>query len=213
MPVQTLASLGYLAHGIGLGVGALLPLGPMKILCLRRVVAYGAFSGVVTAAGVVSGDAIFVAIAAFGLTTVSAMLLTVAPALRLLGGLALVYLAVSALRRQLPTTELRLGRSRILSMYVGTIGLTLSNPMTIVMLTSIMLNAGGLEAMGQVGGGLIAVGMVLGSILVWTGFTTAALLAGRHLAASRLIWLNRAAAALLLYFGGGALWAGLRPLL
>ena len=211
--MQTLASVGYLAHGIGLGVGALLPLGPMKILCLRRVVAYGALAGVVTAVGVVSGDAIFVAIAALGLNTASALLLAVAPALRLLGGLALVYLAVSALRRQLPTREIRLGRSRVLSMYVGTIGLTLSNPMTIVMLASILLSAGGLEEMGQAGGGLIAVGIVLGSILVWIGVTTAAVLAGRHLVASRLIWLNRAAAALLLYFGAGALWAGLSALL
>ena len=54
--MQTFATLGYLAHGIGLGFAAVLPLGPMKILCLRRVVAYGALAGCVTAAGVVSGE-------------------------------------------------------------------------------------------------------------------------------------------------------------
>jgi threonine/homoserine/homoserine lactone efflux protein len=213
MSVQTVASLGYLAHGIGLGVAIVLPLGPMKILCLRRVVAFGAVAGGVTAAGVVSGDAIFVAVAALGLTSVSATLQAVAPALRLLGGIALFYLAVRALRRQPPVTELQLGRSRVLSMYVGTVGLTLSNPTTIIMFTTVLLSAGGLEAIGQAGGGLIAAGIIMGSAVVWSIFTSAAVFAGRRLAAPSLVWLNRTAGVLLLYFGIGALWAGLRPLL
>jgi threonine/homoserine/homoserine lactone efflux protein len=213
MAVQTLAGLGYIAHGIGLGVAAVLPLGPMKILCLRRVIAYGVAAGGVTAVGVVSGDTIYVAIAAFGLTAVSAMLLAAAPALHLLGGLALVYLAIRAFHRPLPGVELQLGRSRLLSMYVGTVGLTLSNPTTIIGFATILLSAGGLEAIGAAGGSLIAVGMVMGSMLVWIVFTTAAALAGRYLDAARLTWLNRAAAVLLLYFATGALWAGARALL
>ena len=211
--MQTFATLGYLAHGIGLGFAAVLPLGPMKILCLRRVVAYGALAGCVTAAGVVSGDAIFVTIAALGLTSVASLLQAATPLLRIGGGLALLYLAFSAFRRLPPTAELRVQRSRLVSMYIGTVGLTLSNPMTIVMITTMLLSAGGLEAIGRTGGGLIAVGIVLGSMLVWTLFTTAAVVAGRHLAAARLVWLNRVAALLLLYFGIGALWAGARTLL
>ncbi len=211
--MQTPAGLGYLANGIGFGVAAVLPLGPMKILCLRRIIAYGVLAGGVTAAGVVSGDTIFVTIAALGLTAVSSTLLAAAPVLHLLGGVALVWLAVRPFRRPVARTELLLGRSRLLSMYAGTVGLTLSNPTTIIGFATILLSAGGLEAIGAAGGGLIAVGMVMGSMLVWIVFTTTAALAGRYLDAARLAWLNRAAAALLLYFAAGAFWAGARALL
>jgi threonine/homoserine/homoserine lactone efflux protein len=208
-----LAALSYLVHGIGLGVAIVLPLGPMKILCLRRVVAFGPLAGGVTAIGVVSGDAVFVAIAALGLTAVAAALQSVAPLLRLAGGIALLVLAVRALRRAPPGAELRLGRTRLLSMYAGTVGLTLSNPTTIVMFTTVLLSAGGLESIAAAGGGLIAVGIILGSLLVWTGFTTLAVLAGRRLAAHHLLWLNRAAGILLGAFGLLAIRAGLLALL
>ncbi len=211
MPTQTLSSFGYLAHGIGLGASIAMPLGPMKILCLRRVIAYGAAAGGVTAAGVVSGDAIFVAIAALGLTAVTSALHAAAPVLRLIGGVALLYLADEALRRHLPAAEPRLERSRLLSMYAGTVGLTLTNPITIVMFATVLMSSGGLDGIDQ--GGLVPSGMVLGSALVWTAFTAIAVVAGRNLTPSRLIWLNRAAAALLFYFGAGALWSGLRLLM
>jgi threonine/homoserine/homoserine lactone efflux protein len=207
------ATLGYLAHGVALGVAIVLPVGPMKVLCLRRVIAYGPGAGGVTAIGVVSGDAVFVAIAALGLTAVAAALQSIAPLLRLLGGLALLLLAYRALRRAPPGGDIRLGRARLLSMYAGTVGLTLSNPTTIVMFTTVLLSAGGLEAIAGAGGGLIAIGIVLGSSLVWTAFTTVAVVAGRRLAPTHLLWLNRIAGALLALFGLLAVRAGLLALL
>jgi threonine/homoserine/homoserine lactone efflux protein len=110
-----------------------------------------------------------------------------------------------------PTAELQLGRSRLLSMYAGTVGLTLSNPTTIIGFTTILMSAGGLEAIGGIGGGLTALGMVMGSVLVWIVFTTVVILAGRFVSAARLVWLNRIAGALFLYFAAGTLWAVLRP--
>lgn len=204
MPAQTLSDFGYLVHGAGLGASIAMPLGPMKILCLRRVMAWGAAAGIVTAAGVVSGDAVYVAIAALGLNAVMSLLHAAGPALRLIGGLALLYLAFDAWRRPLPKSEPSLERKRAATMYVGTIGLTLTNPTTIVMFATVLMSSG--DAIGK-GGASVAGGMVLGSALVWTVFSTLAIIAGKALTPARLMWLNRAAAVLLVYFGLEAVWS------
>ncbi|MFO1117825.1 MAG: LysE family translocator [Beijerinckiaceae bacterium] len=202
--MQPLSDFGYLVHGIGLGASIAMPLGPMKILCLRRVMAWGAAAGIVTAAGVVSGDAVYVAIAALGLNAVMSLLHTAGPALRLIGGLALLYLAFDALRRPIPKSEPSLERKRAISMYAGTIGLTLTNPTTIVMFATVLMSSG--DAIGK-GGASVAGGMVLGSALVWTVFATVAIVAGKRLTPARLMWLNRGAAILLIYFGLEAIWS------
>lgn len=207
---QTLSDFGYVVHGVGLGASIPMPLGPMKILCLRRVMAWGAAAGIVTAAGVVSGDAIFVAIAALGLNAVMSLLHTAGPALRLIGGLALLYLAFDALRRPIPKSEPSLERNRAATMYAGTIGLTLTNPTTIVMFVTVLMSSG--DAIGK-GGAAVAGGMVLGSALVWTVFAALTIVAGKRLTPPRLIWLNRAAAILLVYFGLEAIWQAARLVL
>lgn len=209
---MTFSHFEFLAQGIGLGATIAFSVGPMKVLCLRRAAALGGGAGIVTAAGVVTGDAIYVAIAALGLTAVTDALQAATPILRIIGGLALLYLAVGAWRRRVPTAETQIEKSRYLPMYLGTVGLTLTNPITVVMFATVLLGGGGLEAFGRAGGHLVPPGMVLGSALVWAVFAGAAILAGRKFTPARLVWLNRAAAVLFLYFGVDALLKGVRML-
>jgi len=213
VPTQVMSDFGYVAHGVGLGASIAMPLGPMKILCLRRVIAYGALAGIVTAAGVVSGDTIFIAIAALGLSATTSVLHAAAPLLRIVGGLALLYLAVDALRRPIPPGAPNLERSRFAPMYAGTVALTLTNPTTIIMFATVLMSSGEMVALDHKGGGgLVPLGMVMGSTLVWIAFSTIAIAAGRALTPARLIWLNRAAAVLFFYFGVSALWSAWRLL-
>lgn len=201
-----------IARGVALGIAIVLPIGPMKMLCLRRILAFGWLAGAVTAAGVVSGDAIFATLAACGLTALAPPLQAFSPYLRIAGGTALLWLALGAVRRHPGAGNLTLGRSRLASMYAGTVGLTLSNPSTIVGFATVLLSAGGLDAMGGAGGGLIAAGIILGSTLVWIAFTTAAIVVGRGLAGPHLVWFSRAAAAIMLYYAIVAIWNGVASL-
>ncbi len=54
---------------IGLAIAA--PVGPIGILCIRRTLAYGRLSGLLSGLGAATADAIYGCIAAFGLTLIS----------------------------------------------------------------------------------------------------------------------------------------------
>ena len=77
---------------IGLAIAA--PVGPIGVLCIRRTLADGRLIGLLTGLGAATADGVYGAIAAFGLTAVSDLLIGQGPWLGLIGGLFLCYLGV-----------------------------------------------------------------------------------------------------------------------
>ena len=85
-------------RGLALGIVVAAPVGPMSLLCMRRTLAGGFSAGILSGLGIATADGIYSAVAAFGLVAVSDLLVGQQRWLRLLGGLTLIYLGVSALR-------------------------------------------------------------------------------------------------------------------
>ena len=83
--------------GLAFGFVLAATVGPMWMLCFRRTVASGALAGFVSGMGIAVADGIYGAIAAFGLTAISDLLLGQRLWLGLLGGVFLVYLGLRAL--------------------------------------------------------------------------------------------------------------------
>ena len=77
---------------IGLSIAA--PVGPIGILCIRRTLAEGRLAGFISGLGAATADAFYGAIAAFGLTFISAFLINQSFWLRLIGGIFLLYLGL-----------------------------------------------------------------------------------------------------------------------
>src|SRR5689334_9791746 len=96
-----LVSFDLFLRGLATGFAIAFALGPIGLLVIRRTVdrgwAYGFLSGV----GVATADATYGAIAAFGLTAVTELLVGVDRWLGILGGAALVVMAALALRTTL----------------------------------------------------------------------------------------------------------------
>ncbi len=63
--------LVFFLKGIVVGAVIAVPVGPVGILCLRRTIFDGRLSGLVSGLGAATADALFGAIAAFGITFVS----------------------------------------------------------------------------------------------------------------------------------------------
>ncbi len=157
------ASLFLRALGFGLAVAA--PVGPMALLCMRRTLDQGWRAGLATGAGIASADALYAALAAFGLAGASRLLLAHATAFRLGAGAVLLWLGLSTLRglaRPAPAAAAPRG-----SLYLGALALTLANPPTILTFAALftaLAPAGGFPPAAALA---TTAGVLLGSALWW----------------------------------------------
>ena len=76
----------------------------MSLLCIRRTLTGGFSVGLLSGLGVATADAVYGAIAAFGLVAITGFLVGQQAWLRLIGGAALVYLGFGTLRARPPDT-------------------------------------------------------------------------------------------------------------
>ena len=160
----------------GLAFGFILAatVGPMWLLCFRRTMAFGALAGLVSGMGIAVADGFYGAVAAFGLTAVSSFLLSHAFWLGLCGAVFLVYLGVKTL---LAKPEISTGAEQTLSLpaaFLSTLGLTLTNPPTILAFAAIFAGLGLASGADYATAAWIVLGVFLGSASWWVILAAAA---------------------------------------
>ncbi|MEX1173084.1 MAG: LysE family transporter [Chloroflexota bacterium] len=82
-----------LLRGLVLGFTIAAAVGPISLLVIRRTIAEGRVVGLMSGMGVATADATYGAVAAFGLTAVTQVLIDQRRVLALVGGLFLLWLA------------------------------------------------------------------------------------------------------------------------
>jgi threonine/homoserine/homoserine lactone efflux protein len=144
--VDSAITLFWLGRGLLLGFSIAAVVGPIALLCVRRTLAGGFLVGLVSGLGVATADASYAAVAGLGISTVAAVLIDQRVWLRLIGGLFLLVLGYRTVRSVPPRAEVRVGEPvggrRLLGAYASTLGLTLSNPMTILSFGAIFAGLG-----------------------------------------------------------------------
>jgi threonine/homoserine/homoserine lactone efflux protein len=157
-----------LIKGILIGFSIAAPVGPIGVLCIRRTLADGRASGLLSGLGAATADALYGAVAALGLTFISSTLLGQQFWLRLLGGAFLLFLGVRTLITP-PATEGASASGRgLLGAYASTFFLTLTNPTTILSFVAIFAGLGAGSAAGDyASAALMVLGVFLGSALWW----------------------------------------------
>lgn len=175
-----LVALALRTYLIGIAVAA--PVGAMGVLCIQRTLSRGWKAGVVTGAGIATADALYAAIAAFGVTSVTAALAGIHLPLRIVGGVVLVVLglrsastAASAGSTRAPTQRGGAG----LRGYLGSVALTLTNPMTVVAFGAVFAGAGLESARGVAGAFVATAGVAAGSFTWWIALASSVALS-RH---------------------------------
>lgn len=205
--------LSLFPRGLIIGVSVAAPVGPMAVLCIRRTIAYGRFTGLVSGAGIASADAIYGAIAAFGLTSISSFLVDLQDLVRLVGGAFLIYLGYRTLRSHAADVagSVDAKGAAHAAAYLSTLGLTLTNPATILSFAAIFSGFGiASEGAGAGSATALVVGVFLGSCLWWLLLTGGTSLLRGWLTSGRLTWLNRVSGAVILVFGALAIASVLR---
>jgi threonine/homoserine/homoserine lactone efflux protein len=189
-----------------MGFAIAAPVGPIGVLCIRRTLAHGRLTGLVSGLGAASADALYGSLAAFGLTALSRLLLGQQRWLAVVGGIFLVYLGVRTLLAPLAKDTEAVQGLGLVSAYASTFLLTLTNPMTILSFAAVFAGLGAATSSGTfVPAALLVAGVLLGSALWWFTLSGAVSFLSSRLEPVHLRWINRTAGLVILAFGVVAL--------
>ena len=202
----------WLARGLLIGLAIAAPVGPIGVLCIRRSLAEGWLTGFLTGMGAATADGFYGGVAAFGLTAISGALVAEQGIIRIAGGLLLCYLGVRTLLAK-PAPEAasaRRGRG-LFGAYATTVGLTLTNPATIISFAAVFAGLGLANTANSAvaAPGLLTLGVFLGSACWWLLLSGGVSLLRARLTTGALRWVNRLSGVVLLGFGVVALVSGI----
>jgi threonine/homoserine/homoserine lactone efflux protein len=181
---------------IGLAVAA--PVGPMSLLCIQRTLAVGQSAGLVFGAGIAAGDLTYAAVAAFGVTAISAALLTGTLWIKLIGSLVLAYLGIRIARSRPDTAAKASPSSSGFHAFLTAYGLTITNPPTILFFASIFASIASLTSVAQ--SLAFSGGVFVGSMLWWVLLTALVAKAANRLKPPTMLWINRVSGLVLIGF-------------
>lgn len=160
--------ISFLLKGIILGFSIAAPVGPIGILCIRKTLQFGRFSGLFSGLGAAVADVIYAIIAAFGLTFISNFLMAGQFWLRLIGGGFLLYLGWKTFFAKVSDKTKEISHTTLLNDFVSTFFLTITNPMTILSFLAVFAGLGLSSIQGSyLEAAVLVVGVFLGSAAWW----------------------------------------------
>lgn len=202
--------MDILFKGMLLGFSIAAPVGPIGVLCIRKTVQFGRFSGLCSGLGAAAADVLYAMIAAFGLTLVSDFLLQGQFWLRLAGGGFLLYLGLKTFFSSTsePGAE-EASRKTLFADFLYTFFLTLTNPLTILSFLAVFAGFGLTNlSEGYAGAIRLVFGVFIGSALWWLLLSEGVTLFRKKVSKQIMGWINRTAGILISAFGLAA-WASL----
>lgn len=189
--------------GAILGFSIAAPVGPIGILCIRRTVQFGRFSGFFTGLGAALADTIYGIIAAFGFTLVSDFLLAGQSWFRFVGGCFLIFLGVKTFfAKTMEISQTGITHKTLLSDFISTFFLTLSNPMTIFAFIAVFAGLGLVDVSEDYANVLWLIGGIfIGSALWWMILSEGITYFRKKVSIEVMTWINRCAGMLIIAFG------------
>ena len=193
----------FLLKGIAIGFAIAAPVGPIGVLCIRRTLSDGRFIGFVSGLGAATADMCYGAVSAFGLTLIQGILIGWQYWLHILGGLFLIYLGTRTfLAHPVRNAALSSSSRGLIPAYLSTLGLTLTNPATIISFTLVFtgLNLGQTHG-DYLSASLLVLGVFLGSATWWLTLSGMIGIFRERFTPAWMIWVNRLAGIIIGGFG------------
>jgi threonine/homoserine/homoserine lactone efflux protein len=192
--------VGLFATGLVIGFSVAVSIGPMALLCIRRTLVRGIGAGLATGLGIAIADSLYALVAALGLTAISSTLVEYQTLLGVTGGVFLVYIGAQILRSPLPQRAAPETGRGITGAFASALGLTLTNPMTILFFAAVFAGFGLTVNGNYLSGTLFVIGVLLGSSAWWMVLTATVNAIRRRLDTRLLAWLNRISGGLIIAF-------------
>ncbi len=204
--------LALAIEGAAIGFLIAVPVGPAAVLCIRRSITAGAMAGYVTGIGAALGDAVFGAVAAFGLSIVEQFVIEREAWLLGLGGIGLIVMGWLTMRHRPRTIGDPVANDRdhrfLTHLHYGTSSffITVFNPLTVIAFGAAFAgrNLAGVGA-SLPDASLLVAAVFCGALAWWTIICAASVSLRHRFTGGGLVWLNRASGAVILGFGVVAL--------
>ena len=200
----------FLPRGLVLGFTIAAAVGPISLLTIRRTLAHGQVYGLASGLGVALADSTYAAIAAFGLTAITSVLVGGRMILGLVGGAFLVVLAIRTMTSRPAEVAVATERPGLLAAFASIFGLTMTNPMTILSFAGLFAGLG-LTGTGGADPALLVLGVFLGSASWWVVLTSVVAILRAKVTIGALTWVNRLSGAAILAFAIVAIATAVRP--
>lgn len=204
--------IGIAIEGAVIGFLIAVPVGPAAALCIRRSITVGAMAGYMTGIGAALGDAVFGAVAAFGLSFVQNFVAEHEAWLLGIGGIVLVIMGWTTMRHRPrnvgdPVADDREHQfSTHLHYATSSFFITVFNPLT-VMAFGAAFAGRNLAGVGSSlpDASLLVAAVFCGALAWWTIICTASVALRARFTGTGMLWLNRCSGAVILGFGVAAL--------
>jgi threonine/homoserine/homoserine lactone efflux protein len=204
-------------NGLLFGLVLAAPVGPVGVMCVQRTLTEGRLHGLLSGLGAAFGDALYGAVAAFGISWVAEWIADHQVTLRAVGGIVLLVLAARTILRRPRGRAGSAGTTgadavagihteSLFQDFVSTFVLAISNPITLLTFAGLLATLGVTRAGESVehAGWLIA-GVFLGSAVWWVALSLTAGCFRNLINGGYDRWVTRISATILLAFGVYAL--------
>lgn len=202
-------SLWFLAVGIVIGIAVAAPVGPVNVICIQKAMRNGVRCAFLVGLGAAAGDTLFGAVAAFGLSSLSSLLMSVERWLALGGAVILAVMGFVTWRSHPHLSDpVPLSRDITHGM-AATFALTITNPMTALAFVALFTSVGFTRTESLGDAATIVGGVFLGSALWWLFLSWAADTISGRLSDRHLDLINHGSAILIWGFAVVALVKGI----
>jgi threonine/homoserine/homoserine lactone efflux protein len=187
--------------GLAAGFMAAVPIGPVGTLCIKRSLTHGRMAGLCTGMGVATADAFYGSIAAFGLAAIADFLLGHKMLMEAVGAVILLYIGIKIFfEKPTPGNGEDSGGTNLIRDYLSGLAITVTNPMTIVLLAAIFAALGVGEAMDYLSGSFLVLGVFVGSGIWWVILSNFTAMFQKIFTENRLVWINRITGTVIMLF-------------
>lgn len=200
-------TIDHFIKGLIIGFSVAAPVGPIGVLCIRKSLAEGRAAGFVTGLGAAAADTAYGLIAGLGLTALSSFLTGHATAMKITGGLFLIFLGIKTFLGKPAENAASAKNNRLYGNFISTFFLTIANPATILSFLAVfaaMNNANTLHESGAASVIAFVTGVFIGSAGWWLLLSSGVSLLRDRITRHMMIRVNRLSGAAIISF---ALWA------
>jgi threonine/homoserine/homoserine lactone efflux protein len=195
-----------LLKGLLIGFVAVIPPGPVAVVCIQRTLSSSRRSGFASGMGSATTDMVYAIVAVFFLSMVLSFLEQHIDLLKIVGGICVGVIGVTILLKN-PVEQIRrnrAGQKNLWGDYLSTMGLSLANPVFILMLIALFVTFGVGENLTNAGGAALVGGIFVGEGLWWLVLVLSVGLLRKDFRPRHLLWLNRIAGTVLVLAGVAA---------
>jgi threonine/homoserine/homoserine lactone efflux protein len=188
-------------RGLIIGFTIAAAVGPISLLVIRRTIEHGGIFGFASGLGVATADATYGAIAAFGLTAVTSVLVSGRLVLGLVGGVIISILGVRTILSRPGEVARDQERPGLAGAFASIYALTMTNPMTILSFVAVLAGLGLAMGSSFLDAAVLTLGVWAGSTLWWVVLTGIVTWLRERVSTGVLLWVNRISGAALVAFG------------